>query len=224
MTLPLSITAWQGRWVPRLVHGAVGVGVVTGFAGLLRYGHGWAGIVAWCLCVGIPVVSAWSCGDEGWWRRACRWEGRLAGAAIAAAVLIGLVPMLAIWGVVEGLMGAVMLHPGLREGAWWLLGQLPPVVLLAGAEEWFFRGWLQGVVLGRGRGAVIAGAVLFALAHVGAWGVWLWLPGWFAAGWILGTLVDRSGGALLPAVILHAAANLAVAWFRVLLVMNNPMF
>lgn len=74
------------------------------------------------------------------------------------------------------------------------------------AEEYFFRGWLQQAIAkdlpaGKKRWAVALGALVFALAHVGSYGV----PQ-FILGLIAGALYAWGGG-LFPAMLAHAVHN-----------------
>jgi membrane protease YdiL (CAAX protease family) len=82
------------------------------------------------------------------------------------------------------------------------------------AEEYFFRGWLQQAIaddlpVQRKPWAFAIGAVAFALAHVGTYGV----PQ-LVLGLIAGALYARGGG-LAPGMLAHAAHNAVVLWFAV---------
>lgn len=79
------------------------------------------------------------------------------------------------------------------------------------AEEYFFRGWLQGAIerelpAAWKRWAFVPAALAFALAHVGSYGVPQLILGLAA-----GALVARGAG-LGPAMLAHAAHNGLVLW------------
>jgi membrane protease YdiL (CAAX protease family) len=80
------------------------------------------------------------------------------------------------------------------------------VVMAPLAEEYFFRGWLQKAIENdlpeaRKRWAFALGAVAFALAHIGTYGVPQLVLGLLAGG-----LYARFGG-LWPAILAHAIHN-----------------
>lgn len=88
------------------------------------------------------------------------------------------------------------------------------VVVAPLAEEYFFRGWLQQAIaedlpVQHKRWAFVIGAVAFALAHVGTYGV----PQ-LVLGLIAGALFARGGG-LAPGMLAHAAHNAVVMWFAI---------
>jgi membrane protease YdiL (CAAX protease family) len=85
------------------------------------------------------------------------------------------------------------------------------VIVAPLAEEYFFRGWLQQAIerdlpAQRKRWAFALGALAFALAHVGSYG----LPQ-LVLGLIAGALYVRAGG-LGPSMLAHAAHNAVVMW------------
>jgi membrane protease YdiL (CAAX protease family) len=82
------------------------------------------------------------------------------------------------------------------------------------AEEYFFRGWLQKAIeedlpQQHKRWAFALGALAFALAHVGGYGVPQLVVG-LIAGWLY-----ANGGGLASAVLAHAAHNATVMYFGV---------
>ena len=89
---------------------------------------------------------------------------------------------------------------------------LATVLIAPLAEEYFFRGWLQQAIAQdlpahRKRWAFALGALAFALAHVGTYG----LPQ-LVLGLMAGALYVRAGG-LAPSMLAHAAHNAVVMWF-----------
>jgi membrane protease YdiL (CAAX protease family) len=87
--------------------------------------------------------------------------------------------------------------------AFWILAN----VLAAVAEEAWFRRLCFGTLAPAGVGfAVVGSALLFALVHVGIYGIWV-LPLDLAAGLVLGWQRAATGSWLTPAAT-HAVANL----------------
>jgi membrane protease YdiL (CAAX protease family) len=81
------------------------------------------------------------------------------------------------------------------------------------AEEYFFRGWLQKAIEQdlppqHKRWAFALGALAFALAHVGSYGVPQLVVG-LIAGWLY-----ANGGGLASAMLAHAAHNAIVMYFE----------
>ncbi|MFC3174582.1 CPBP family intramembrane glutamic endopeptidase [Novosphingobium bradum] len=107
---------------------------------------------------------------------------------------------------------------GIGLGA--LLGGSLALLAQTGAEEYFFRGWLQpGVIAGWGRWPGLAASALgFAVVHfVSAAGAPLALLNLALAGLWLGILAERSGGLALP-----IAAHFGWNWAEELLLGAYP--
>jgi len=156
------------------------------------------------------------------------WQGW--GKVIVLISLVIVVPYVAFLVIIKGYLGAMLLHPNLIQGLYFLAKKALLLAPLALAEEFFFRGYLQESVFfslwGERRFGPLSfknllAAALFALAH----GVsYLSLVGFLTVfgGLILGWIVERSGRSIWPAVALHGISNIAIAWFSLLISMNLP--
>ena len=152
------------------------------------------------------------------------------GIVIILISLVIVVPYVVFLVVIKGYLGAMLLHPNLTQGVYFLAKKALLLAPLALAEEFFFRGYLQESVFfslweERRFGSLsfknLFAATLFGLAH----GVSYLSPAGFLtvfSGLILGWVVERSGRSIWPAVVLHAISNIAIAWFSLLISMNLP--
>lgn len=158
------------------------------------------------------------------------WQGW--GITIILISLVIVVPYLVFLAIIKGYLGAMFLHPALTKGFYFLAEKVLLLAPLALAEEFFFRGYLQETVFSsflgeRAWGPItlknLTASTLFGLAH----GVTRLSPQGLLAiftGLILGRIVERSGRSIWPAVAVHAIANLAIAWFTLVINLNIPSF
>lgn len=195
-----------------LVRAMIFYALVVLSARLFNQGHAWIGSLFILACLGLP------------------WLGRLPGVAqvlvirrqgwhLALTLSLGYV-------LIFGLVLMAARHRAHAPLDWkkeidFLLSQQVVVQwILALAEEFFFRGYLQekvGAALwDRQRWGPLTRknlmiALLFGLAHA------ISRPSLAAlliaaGGMCLGWLVERSGRSIWPAVLLHAVSNMAIAW------------
>jgi hypothetical protein len=107
-------------------------------------------------------------------------------------------------------------HRGVTVGTTHTASGALAIVVLALAEEVFFRGLLAGLLirwLGFPRGNALQ-ALIFLAPHclllLAGTTLWPILPAQLIAGWLLGWLRDRSGS-IGPPTLAHTAANLLAA-------------
>ena len=148
---------------------------------------------------------------------------------LSAVLILGL-PYLTLLAIVNGYLRAMLIHPSLGSALRFLADNVGSISLVALAEEFFFRGYLQETVFStfwdkRALGPLslknLAASSLFGLAHV----VTHLSPLEFLQafnGLAMGWLVERSGGSIWPAVALHMLSNLVVIWFKLLISLNIP--
>ncbi len=157
---------------------------------------------------------------SGWSRtRAFRAAGLQWGTRSAYGLAVALVvPVAALAALVLATIPAHILHGSSKNitGAPTTAGDYVAIVLLAGAEEMLFRGFIAGVLfkrLGFRRGNV-AQALIFLAPHtlllLVSLSFWPLLPLQLISGWVLGWLRERSSSVGPPSVA-HALVNLLPA-------------
>jgi membrane protease YdiL (CAAX protease family) len=164
-------------------------------------------------------VPWWGISDRRTWRA---WAGGAAAGLLASAVVLPLF-VAAVIGSARLAGHPVHLEPRLPPGL--ALAVAVQLLVVAGPEELFYRGWMQSAwarlgparnVLGAPLGpGFVATQALFALGHLvtpDPWRLATFLPGL-----LFGWLRARTGGLAAP-VVAHALSNLLVLFLRASLV------
>ncbi len=97
-------------------------------------------------------------------------------------------------------------------GSGWGLKLLTQSLLVAFPEEWFFRGWLQGLLgrrFSRNR-VILLSSLLFAFSHSLIMLQW-WHFAIFFPACLFGWLREKTG-AITASILFHTVSNLWVAW------------
>ncbi|MEZ5749045.1 MAG: type II CAAX endopeptidase family protein [Caenibius sp.] len=150
----------------------------------------------------LALVLGWFCHNR------IAWSGPAPLRAVAVGAMIGSVG-LAFAAFYGWLNGGMVTGAGAAAATRLLLFGLLLTCFQAGAEEVFFRGWLQPVLVARigATGGVLLAAVLFSLFHlVGSPHEPLALVNLALGGLLFGVLALRSGGLAAPAAA-HVAWN-----------------
>ncbi len=202
-----AIAARRWGWTP-----LVFVAVIAS-AWLYNRGVGWSAGLFLCCCLGLPWLDGRRWSQQGGLHAALAW--RRAGWGIALAVAAGAVLAALFLAARQGYgLGVFLDYAVSYPGG--LVQRLTLVTMLALAEEFFFRGYLQESVGAslwgeQGWGLLtrknLFAALLFALAHLVGQPL-LVVPGHVLSGLALGWLVERSRGSIWPAVLLHTLTNL----------------
>lgn len=181
-------------------------------ARLFNQGHAWMGSVFVLACLGLPWLDGLSDLSHVLALRRPGWR---------LALFLSLGYVLAFGSILTITRYRIQLPFDWERDPIFLLGRQVAVQwILALAEEFFFRGYLQEKIGASlwGRQAWgpltrknLAAALLFGLAHA----ISRPSPAALliaAGGLCLGWLVERSERSIWPAVLLHAASNVAIEW------------
>lgn len=193
-------------WMPFVVVAALAS------AWLYNRGVGWGASIFLLCCLGLPWLDTkhWPRHDA--LRAALGWRRQGWAIALTVTAGFGLAALLLAARMGYG-TGIVLDYVRIYPGA--LAQRLALVALLALAEEFFFRGYLQQTVgaslCGEQRWGVVTrknlfAALLFGVAHLVGQPP-LAIPGLVLSGLALGWLVERSRGSIWPAVLLHTVFN-----------------
>ena len=194
-------------WMP------LAVIAVLASAWLYNRGMGWGASIFVLCCLGLPWLDARHWPQHDALRVALAW--RRQGWVIALTVTVGYGLAMLLLAARLGYGTGVLLDT-VRSYPDALTQRLVSVTLLALAEEFFFRGYLQETVgaslWGRQRWGLLTrknlfAALLFGMAHLVGQPP-LAIPGLVLSGLALGWLMERSHGSIWPAVLLHAVFNL----------------
>jgi membrane protease YdiL (CAAX protease family) len=190
--------------------------VVLLAAWLFNRGQPWGGALFVCASLGLPWWDARTTGGEqDVMRLRTALSLRTDGWGLAAMLAMGYL-LVASWVLMREGYGPTFLPGFVQIDLLALSRQVLVIGLLAAAEEFFFRGYLQETVGGRRWGAQgwgiltrknLFAALLFGLAHLVGQPL-VAIPGQVLGGLALGWLVERSRGSIWPAVLLHAVSNL----------------
>jgi len=184
-------------------------------AWLYNRGQPWGGALFVWACLGLPWLEARRAGGQGAMRLRAALALHIDGWGLAAMMAVGYL-LVALW-LLRRAGYSLAFLPGYVQIAPLALGrQVLVIVLVAAAEEFFFRGYLQETV-GRRRWGTqgwgiltrknLFAALLFGLAHLVGQPL-VAIPGHVLGGLALGWLVERSRSSIWPAVLLHAVSNL----------------
>jgi membrane protease YdiL (CAAX protease family) len=198
---------------PRLGWAPLVFAAVLASAWLYNRGVVWGASLFLLCCLGLPWLDGKHWRRQAALRAAFAWQRQ--GWGIALAVTVGSILAVLFLAARLGYGFGVFLdyarsYPG--EVVQWLM----LVAMLALAEEFFFRGYLQQTVgaslWGEQRWGMLTrknlfAALLFGVAHLVGQPP-LALPGLVLGGLALGWLVEHSRGSIWPAVLLHAVFNL----------------
>lgn len=185
-------------------------------AWLFNRGQSWGGALFVCACLGLPWWDAHATGGEqNVMRLRTTLSLRTDGWGLAAMLAMGYL-LVASWVLMREGYGPTFLPGFVQIDPLVLSRQVLMIGLLAAAEEFFFRGYLQETVGGRRWGAQgwgiitrknLFAALLFGVAHLVGQPL-ITIPGHVLGGLVLGWLVERARGSIWPAVLLHAVSNL----------------
>lgn len=172
-------------------------------------------------CLVLPLLADKT--RTPWQTLAVRRAGWLMAMLLAAGSFVGAYALSFIAAKVS--WGTILLPLALEAQIEWGARQFAIYLLLAFAEEFFFRGYLQETVFRArwdecGWGLLtrknLTASILFGLAHVVSH-TSLWQLAHVLGSIILGWVVERSERSILPATFLHAASNVAGMLVRILL-------